>query len=62
MGMMKVQLNIVRAKHYEIKERERERGAMKKDTDALRLETQNLRGHIKDAVVLEVQLNIVRAE
>jgi hypothetical protein len=35
---------------------------MEKDMDALKLETQNLRGHIKDAALLEEQLNTVRAE
>jgi hypothetical protein len=46
--MMKVHLNIVRAKHDEIR---RERDAMKKDVDALRLETQNHRWQIKDATL-----------
>jgi chromosome segregation ATPase len=58
-GMLQVNLNIVRADHNKIR---RERDAMKKDMDALRLENQNLRSQTKNAAVLEEQLNIVRAK
>ncbi|XP_033611191.1 median body protein-like [Cryptotermes secundus] len=55
LGMMKVHLNNMRSESDKIR---RERDAMKKDMDVVRLEIQNLRGQIKDAAVLEVQLNV----